>query len=846
MSNRHTQESGGERASVTTPVNTFGGYRIEVDQRCLIDTGGNRVALRAQSLAVLEELARNPDKVVTKDQLLRTVWPDVQVTDDSLTKCVSDIRKAIGDTKHEILRTVPRQGYLLVPDDEEVEHAETDRIESGQKRVRWALLGVVFLVVGFALFVNGVQSAKPRNSSVATTITGTPTVAVVFEAGDSGKARESTDLMSQLNVALSRYRTLQIVDSPDTEYELLISDSAQGDQLTATLSKRADRSLVFARTYERTADADEDERIAMRLAAAIASPGVGALDRELMESSRLKPVEDLTQAECFAHGFGCAKCSGEEDNITRRAEACLAHILDTDDSSARAWALQATIYAHQYWWGNTLSEPLRSNVSLRDHLPAKAIEAANRAESLSTGDDSAIYWGMAEAYYSSCQTDKLHTAIQRGLELSPDDPNLLASFGNWLSYSGQWEEGAALTQRALNLEPQHYRKWWWMGIAKPRYFKEDFQGAYEAFLKAFNDRNWVSQLQFAYTLPHLDRLDEARDAVANVQDLFPGVTLEKALEQYEILCFPDSYLQNMKRALTAAGMPSRGDSSDFADITLPTARTVELDNFVAEYLDEGAGTTVVFVHGSVSDYHSWGQYLVPISEKFRFISYSRRYYGTQAWTDNGERFTIAQHTQDLIDFIEALDIGPVHVVTWSSSFSPVHLASVKRPDLFDSLIHFEPVDLALFSGQSVDEAELDDWESRWAGYDEAEERGDEELMIARFMEIVFEMKPGGFHHERESQQEVNRRNARTLAIEFLEADESRFPVDCDMAARTTVPTLIVNGELTHYFFRRQAEIAAACIPDAELVTIPGVNHRGPLDAAPAFADIIAGFVAMHE
>ena len=174
---------------------------------------------------------------------------------------------------------------------------------------------------------------------------------------------------------------------------------------------------------------------------------------------------------------------------------------------------------------NTLPEPMRSDPSLRTHLPDKAIEAANRAESLSDGRDTAVYWGMAESYYSACESDKLKAAIDRGLEINPSDPNLLGAFGNWLSYSGKWEQGVALTMKALDIEPTRYRRWWWMGPAKAAYFNKDFEQAYQYFLKAFNERNWMSHLQLAYTLPHLNRVEEARKSVATLQYMYPGLSL---------------------------------------------------------------------------------------------------------------------------------------------------------------------------------------------------------------------------------------------------------------------------------------------------------------------------------
>ena len=75
---------------------------------------GERVPLRPQDLAVLSCLARNVDHVVTKDELMRAVWPQVVVTDDSLVQCIGKLRRAMGDEEHRIIQTESRRGYRLV------------------------------------------------------------------------------------------------------------------------------------------------------------------------------------------------------------------------------------------------------------------------------------------------------------------------------------------------------------------------------------------------------------------------------------------------------------------------------------------------------------------------------------------------------------------------------------------------------------------------------------------------------------------------------------------------------------------------------------------------------------
>src|SRR5690349_8133278 len=71
------------------------------------------MALRPKSFDVLLYLARHPDRVVSKDELMDALWPGVFVTENSLVQCISDIRTALGARGPEILMTVARRGYMF-------------------------------------------------------------------------------------------------------------------------------------------------------------------------------------------------------------------------------------------------------------------------------------------------------------------------------------------------------------------------------------------------------------------------------------------------------------------------------------------------------------------------------------------------------------------------------------------------------------------------------------------------------------------------------------------------------------------------------------------------------------
>lgn len=74
---------------------------------------GALIELRPRCFEVLRRLAARAGELVTKEELLASCWPGVVVTEESLTQCVSEIRRALGPGGREMIRTVARRGYVL-------------------------------------------------------------------------------------------------------------------------------------------------------------------------------------------------------------------------------------------------------------------------------------------------------------------------------------------------------------------------------------------------------------------------------------------------------------------------------------------------------------------------------------------------------------------------------------------------------------------------------------------------------------------------------------------------------------------------------------------------------------
>src|SRR5258705_1395160 len=90
----------------------IGEFTLDVSQGCL-RRGDVEIALRPKSFALLQHLITHAGRLVSKDELLSKIWPNVIVTEDSLTRCISEARAAIGDTEQTSIKTVSKRGYIF-------------------------------------------------------------------------------------------------------------------------------------------------------------------------------------------------------------------------------------------------------------------------------------------------------------------------------------------------------------------------------------------------------------------------------------------------------------------------------------------------------------------------------------------------------------------------------------------------------------------------------------------------------------------------------------------------------------------------------------------------------------
>ena len=93
----------------------FDVYRLDLDNAQLW-RGAQALPLTAKALDVLSVLMTQAGKLVRKETLFQSVWPGAAVSDQVLTNCISELRKALGETAQQprFIQTVHRRGYRFL------------------------------------------------------------------------------------------------------------------------------------------------------------------------------------------------------------------------------------------------------------------------------------------------------------------------------------------------------------------------------------------------------------------------------------------------------------------------------------------------------------------------------------------------------------------------------------------------------------------------------------------------------------------------------------------------------------------------------------------------------------
>ena len=272
-------------------------------------------------------------------------------------------------------------------------------------------------------------------------------------------------------------------------------------------------------------------------------------------------------------------------------------------------------------------------------------------------------------------------------------------------------------------------------------------------------------------------------------------------------------------------------------------RAVQVGGTSLQFVERGAGTPLVLVHGTLETLDSWRPQIDAFATRFRVIAYSRRYHPPNAPRPDGEAYSLSLHADDLIRLIEALGLERVHLVGSCYGAYVALLVTMRRPDLVRSLVVAEPPIIPWLArtpeGDSLRRAfeatVLEPTRRAFA-------RGDSVGGVRRFLDGV-SGRPGHFDALTEAARAALLPLASELRLE-LRTDPAVYmpPLSCANVGRIRNSVLLVSGERSPPLFRLITEELARCLPAEEVAGVPGAGHASHADNPPSYNAVVLRFL----
>jgi pimeloyl-ACP methyl ester carboxylesterase len=267
-------------------------------------------------------------------------------------------------------------------------------------------------------------------------------------------------------------------------------------------------------------------------------------------------------------------------------------------------------------------------------------------------------------------------------------------------------------------------------------------------------------------------------------------------------------------------------------------QTRRVNGYDMAYLEVGHGPPLVCVHGSLCDFRIWSAVLGPLTRRHRVIAVSLRHFFPDCWDGNGDTYTIAQHVDDVIAFIEQLDAKPVDLMGHSRGGHISFRVAQRRPDLLRKLILAEPggeldatLDPAFKPGPSPLAARI-------AASAEVIARGDIDGGLQIFMDAL--EGPGAWKRLPATPRQLLRDNATTL---IGQTRDKRPPFSKADAEAIQTPTLFIGGTNTRGALPKVLHTLAANVKGSRTEMIPGTTHPMFEQAPQRYCEIVLEFLA---
>ncbi|HET7208133.1 MAG TPA: FlgO family outer membrane protein [Terriglobales bacterium] len=426
----------------------LGAWIIQPSQNA-ISRNGTTIRLEPKMVEVLLCLAEHPGETVSKDELLRRVWRETFVTDDVLTRCISELRKAFGDDPKEphVIQTIPRKGYRLVPPVVPIRQSAAPLYLLASL----ALLVVLSAVIAYERFGHSASQSAIRSLVV---------LPLKEPSNDPAQEYLVRGLTDELTMDLAKLGELRVIsrasathyaDSQKTLQQIakelnvdaVVTGTVQRSdnrvRVRASLVRADTGEVVWAQRYDRSVGdiSGLEQDVSRNIARSLGVKLTSQLQRPLKDKP--EPTPEAREAYFRANYFF-------DKDDREGAERCLQYFqqaIADDPKYAAAYAGLARCYDVGYGF----------NLLSWDEANAKKVAAAQKAIEL----DDELAEGHSELgdYYLSVAWDftAAERQYRRALELDPNSAVTYEDYAYYLMQVGRPDEALEQARRAHELDP---------------------------------------------------------------------------------------------------------------------------------------------------------------------------------------------------------------------------------------------------------------------------------------------------------------------------------------------------------------------------------------------------------
>ena len=277
-------------------------------------------------------------------------------------------------------------------------------------------------------------------------------------------------------------------------------------------------------------------------------------------------------------------------------------------------------------------------------------------------------------------------------------------------------------------------------------------------------------------------------------------------------------------------------------------KSIRVNDTTLHYVERGQGTPVVFVHGALGDYRTWDGQIETFSEKYRVISYSLRYHYPNEYPQDSVVFPRPDHVEDLKEFLDVLDIRPVHLVGHSGGGAYSLLFARDYPEYLISLTLAEPAvtELLATTPEGVSARQSFD-DTVVSPSTAAFQVGDDEEGVRLFIngvmgkENAFESLPANF---REGMMQ-NVHTMRSSRLDKTPRTRPRSSFSCEDGGQIRIPTMLILGELSPKMFVVINDTLERCLPNVERATLRDSSHGLEMENPGDFNEMVLLFLSKH-